>query len=206
MKIGFALKCLAATIATIGSVAAHAAILWDEDANGDLSSNGLEPTSLVASVGSNRVLGTTGDSGQGVDRDYFTFTVPGNAVLSSIMLLDETQVSGSVSFIAIQGGSQLTVTPSGMGAALLLAVGHYGNDQRGTDLLPAITVGAIGPFTSGSYSVWVQETGGPSTYGFDFVITQVPEPSDWALMLLGLPLVLMARRRTGSPTPRFAAA
>lgn len=195
MKLLLTLKCLTAAMVAIGCAATHAATVWDEDVDGDLSSNGRSPTSLAANLGSNRVQGVTGDSGQGVDRDYFTFSVPVGAELSSIMLSDATFVSGSVSFIAIQGGSQLTVTPTGIGAAALLAVGHYGNDQIGTDLLPAIKIGPAGSLPSGTYSVWVQETGGPASYGFDFVITQVPEPAHWGLMLVGLPLLLMIRRR-----------
>lgn len=196
MKRGLAWKCLLAVLATTGSLTAHAATIWNEGIDGDFSGNGLEPTGVLASAGSNIVVGSTGNSGQGIDRDYFTFLVPDGSVLSSIMLLeDDTNVSGGVSFIGIQPGPQLTVSTSGVGAELLVALGHYDNGQRGSDLLPAILVGSVGPLPGGRYAIWVQETGGPATYGFDFVITQVPEPAHWGLMLVGLPLVLMVRRR-----------
>jgi hypothetical protein len=185
-----------AVLATTGSLAAHGATIWEESVDGDFSGNGLEPTAVFASAGSNVVVGSTGNSGQGIDRDYFTFLVPDGSVLSSILLIeDETNVSGGASFIGIQPGPQLTVSTSGAGAELLVALGHYDNSQRGSDLLPAIQVGPLGPLPSGHYAIWVQETGGPATYGFDFVITQVPEPAHWGLMLVGLPLVLMIRRR-----------
>jgi hypothetical protein len=111
------------------------------------------------------------------------------------LLEEDTNVSGGVSFIAIQPGPDLTVTHSGVGAELLIAEGHYGNDLRGTDLLPAIALGPV-PLPSGRYAIWVQDTGGPATYGFDFVITQVPEPALWGLLLLGLPLIIMFSRCT----------
>jgi hypothetical protein len=174
------------------SATAHAATVWDEAANGDLSNDGLAPTPLVAGVGSNVILGATGNSGQGVDRDYFKFTVPAGAALTQIILLPNTSVSGSVSFIGMQPGPELTVTPSGGGVERLLALGHYGNDQTGTDLLPAIKIGSPGPLPSGTYSVWIQDTGGPASYGFDFVMTSLAPPApapalrDWGALLLGL--------------------
>lgn len=198
MKSEFAWKCLAAALGTLASVAVQAATIWDENKVGgiDLSDDGLVATELLAGIGSNVVIGTTGNDGSGVDRDYFTFLVPEGAVLSSIMLLEEeTNVSGGVSFVAIQPGADVTVSHSGVGAEVLVALGHYDNSQRGADLLPYIKVGTPGPLPSGRYAVWVQETGGPATYGFDFVITQVPEPAHWALMLAGLPLILLVRRR-----------
>lgn len=131
----------------------------------------------------------------GIDRDYFTFLVPEGAVLSSIMLLEaETKVSGGVSFLAIQERPDVTVSPSGAGADAPVALGHYDNSRRGSDLLAYLKL-APGPFASGRHAVRVHETGGPASYGFDFVVTQVPEPAHRGLMLSGLPLVLMVRQR-----------
>lgn len=197
MKLRLVLPCL--TIAMLGlSVAtAHAATRWDEASNGDLSNHGLSPTPLTVAVGSNQVLGTTGSGSQGVDRDYFSFTVPAGAALTSIVLLPNTAISGSVSFIGIQPGPQLTVTPSGGGVEQLVGLGHYANDQIGSDLLPAIEVGPVGPLPAGTYSIWVQDTGGPASYGFDFVISsvavsaQAPAVPGWGLLLLGLLLALI---------------
>lgn len=118
--------------------------------------------------------------------------MPAGAALTAIQLLPNTSVSGSVSFIGIQPGPQLTVTPTGGGVELLVALGHYGNDQVGTDLLPTLKVGAPGPLPSGTYSVWVQDTGGPATYGFDFVTSsvaptvQAPALPSWGPILLGM--------------------
>jgi len=175
---------------------AQAATVWDEASNGDFSNSGLSPTSVNVATGSNVVIGSTGNAGQGIDRDYFRITVPAGTELSSIMLLGNTSVSGGSSFIGMQAGSQVTVSPTGAGVENLIGLGHYGNDQIGTDILPAIEVNRTGPFPSGTYSIWVQDTGGPATYGFDFVITAAPAAAmadaplpEWAYALLAVLLL-----------------
>lgn len=182
---------------SLWAVTAHAATVWDETAPGygDLANEGAAPTLVTMIAGSNVVKGHTGNSGDGVDRDYFKFTVPPGAKLTSIMLLGNTSVSGGVSFIGIQSGPQVTVTPSGGGVENLIALGHYGNDQIGTDLLPAIKIGMPVELSSGTYSVWVQDTGGPASYGFDFLITggvSVPTLPEWGMFLMAMLLMLIA--------------
>jgi len=140
------------------------------------------------------VLGLTGDHGQGVDRDYFKFTVPAGSTLTAIKLLPNTAVSGGVSFLGMQSGPQLTVTPSGGGQEQLIVLGHYGNDLINMDLLPELKRSTTKiPLPSGTYSVWVQDTGGPAEYGLDFVISApaaaaMPAPSSpwWGLLMLGV--------------------
>jgi hypothetical protein len=192
------------TLAGAHASPARAATVWNEAIEGDLSSNGLTPTPVAMSVGSNRVLGTTGDSGSGIDRDYFRFTVPTGATLTSILLLENTTVSGGASFIGIQAGAQVTVSPLGAGAEDLIALGHYGNDQIGTDLLPVIRIGSPVTLPAGTYSVWVQDTGGPASYGFDFQLTgggaSVPALSVGGLSALAVLLALVAR--LSWPRPR----
>lgn len=189
MRASIVLQGLA--VGVLGASTAHAATVWDEAQNGDLSGNGIAPTALTVAPGSNVVNGTTGDHGQGVDRDYFKFTVPAGSTVTAIELLSNSSVSGGVSFIGMQPGPQITVTPSGGGAEQLIALGHYGNDQINTDLLPAIKLGRPGPLPSGTYSVWVQDTGGPADYGFDFVLsspaaaTAAPSLPGWGLLALG---------------------
>ena len=191
MKLSIVLECLAIGVLSMGVATAHAATVWDEASNGDLANDGLTPTPLLVAPGSNLVLGLTGAGAQGVDRDYFKFTVPAGSTLTSIRLLGNTAVSGGVSFIAIQRGPQLTVSPEGAGAGQLIAQGHYGNDLIGSDLLPFIQLAPLGPLQSGTYSVWVQDTGGPASYGFDFVLSAVAAPAaapslpGWGLILLG---------------------
>jgi hypothetical protein len=171
MGLSFVLSCLAIAAIGTSAIGAHAATVWNETSNGDLSNSGLMPTPVTMSVGSNSVIGNTGNGGGGVDRDYFRFIVPPGAVLTAIKLLDNAAVAGGVSFIGIQPGAQVTVGTLGQGSENLIALGHYGNDQIGTDLLPSIKIGSPGPLPSGTYSVWVQDTSGVASYGFDFVIT-----------------------------------
>ncbi len=185
---------LAALAALAVSQGAAAAMLWDESINGDLSNDGLTPTSLTFNSGSNQIIGATGDGGLGVDRDYFRFTLAPDQVLTSITLLGNTTVSGSFSFIGIQPGPQLTVQPSGAGGNALLGWTHYSANDINHDILAAIT--PIGFLAPGTYSVWIQDTGGPVTYGFDFAVTTVPLPPAVLLMASGLLGLGLFRRRT----------
>lgn len=168
-------------------------MVWDEPADGDLSSDGLAPTLLTFAVGSNEIHGTTGNAGAGVDRDYFSFTLASGMSLTALTLLSDTSVSGSVAFIAIQAGPQVTVAPSGAGSEALLAFSHYDNSMIGQDLLAFF--GLAQGLPSGTYSIWVQETGGPATYGLDFEVSAVPLPAAAWMLFSGL-AGLVALRRT----------
>jgi len=181
MKSGPVLRRLLLVAASVCTMSAQAATMWDEAADGDLSNTASLPTALAMTLGSNRVTGTTGNGAAGFDPDYFSFTVPANAALTSIMLLDNTFVSGSSSFIGINDGI-------GISASDILGFAHYSADQIGTNILSAM--GLTGPLASGVYTVWVQETGGTVDYGFDFITTAVPEPSEWLLLLVGLLVTL----------------
>ncbi len=182
--------------ATVGAQAST--VVWDESVNGDLSNDGLSPTALTFGAGSNAVLGTTGTPGSGssgIDRDYFSFTVQTGFSVTSITLLPNSFVSGGSSFMGIQAGPQLTVTPSGGGAENLLGFSHYDNSMIGTDILPFLGSGNALP--GGTYSVWVQELGGSVDYGFDFQVAPVPLPGAVGLLVSGLAgLGVLRRRRT----------
>ena len=188
---------LAALLLALGfSAPGLAAVVWNEANNGDLSNDGLNPTTIGVSLGSNIVNGSTGSPGTGVDRDYFRFTIPVGAALTSITIQPNTTVSGSSSFIGLQAGPQLTVTPSGVGVENLIGFSHYGNADVGVNLLPLLAASFISGLPSGTYSLWLQETGGPVDYGIDFGVTAVPLPAAaWLLMPGLLGLWARARRR-----------
>jgi hypothetical protein len=178
---------------------AQAATVWNESTDGDLSNDRLAPSPLGLASGSNVVQATVGDGGMGIDRDYFSITVPTGAALTGLTFTPYTSVSGGSSFIALEAGPQMTVTPTGAGIADLLGFTHYGNDAIGFDLLPLLASGLNGVLPGGIYTLWVQETGGPATYGIDFTVTPVPLPGATVLLVSGL-FGLAGLRRRGRPT------
>ena len=185
---------------------AHGSTIYDESVSGDLSNNGLVPTSLTLSAGLNDVFGTTGRTGSVVDRDYFTFTIAPGQQLSSITVLPGTAPLGALgqSFFGIQSGSQVTVSTAATDATGLLGWDHFSAGDVGVNILPLIgtsglgSTGFSGPLPSGTYSVWVQDFNvGRVPYGFEFTVT--PEPSTWTMMLTGL---LLLADKTGSRATR----
>ncbi len=169
---------------------AHAATAWDEAASGDLSSSGLAPTPLSFASGANTVSGTIGSS----DSDYFSFEVPAGMALSAVIMNPGTSVSGGASFFAIQAGPQVTYPVGGAGA--LLAYNHYDPSLTGTNILVGYLLPPSSPgLLAGTYSIWLNETGGDVPYSFDFVLTTaVPEPAASALLAAGLLIIGLQRR------------
>lgn len=191
IKCGALLALLLTTAAT-----SNAAVVWNENLHGDLSDSGFTPSLLNFLPGSNEIYGLTGTFEDGLDRDYFSFTVPENAALTALRLLGTTTVSGAVSFIAIQAGPQVTYLPTGGGTPDFLGYMHYGPEHVGSDLLPSLIFGFNGPLTAGQYTVWIQETGGPAEYGLDFQVTPVPLPAAaWLLLSGAAGLAALGRRR-----------
>jgi hypothetical protein len=173
---------------------AHGVTVYSESVNGDLSNNGLNPTVLTLGVGSNEILGSTGQLAGVSDRDYFTFTVPSNLKVTQIIEEAGTQAGGgqSLGFFAVQSGTQVTLPTNTATAAGLLGWIHYGPTATDINILPAMGIpangssGFIPPLGPGSYAFWLQDTSaGTFNYGLNVVLAPIPEPSAGALIITG---------------------
>ena len=186
----------------LASAPAAAVVAYSETASGDLSNSGLAPTPITLVAGDNTISGTSGRNEAGaVDQDYFTFTLGADEYLTAIDILQGTVPIG-LSFIGVQSGNQVTVTGAGGSAAGLLGWAHYDAGDVGTNILDDMGVAAAGstgfspPLGPGSYAFWVQEASpGTAPYSFDFVVSHVPEPSTWAMMLVGFGAMAVSLRR-----------
>lgn len=155
----FTVVLLAAALASTGALAAG----YSEKKSGDLSDDGLDPTSVKLKVGANIIDGDDGaDIANGPDRDYFTIQVEKGQTLESIVLDPKTRIGGLSSFIGVQKGKKVTVDPNGGDPSQLLGWTHFHTSDEGTDILPAIcqgfgAQGCTPPLGPGKYSFWVQE-------------------------------------------------
>lgn len=192
-------------------------LIFDETVNGDLSNDSLNPTVLNLSVDSNRINGiTTGNPN--LDRDFFTFNIPGGRQLSQIILANyvgQDNVGANQGFFAVQAGSSIETTtvsnntPPLLGAALIgTAPGTQVGENVLDDLGAAASIqgnsfvgfprGNLGP---GTYTFWIQETvGGIQNYSLDFVVTSVPEPSTilGSGVIIGLGALIKRKKRRHS--------
>jgi hypothetical protein len=167
----------------------------------------LTPTAVSVGLGSNPILGSTGNhTGTGIDLDYFSITVPSGAALSSLTVLPGTSINGDSSFIGVQAGPQVTVAaPFPLNASGLLGWAHYSTSDINRDILPRMGIPLIGstgftaPLGPGTYSFWMQEFDtGTVNYGFDLTLTTaVPEPETYAVLAIGLFLLIAALRGRG---------
>ena len=173
---------------------AHAANGWNEAVSGDLANVGTSPTPVTLGLGSNLIAGSTGRTSGVVDRDYFSVSIAPGQQLSAVNVLAGTAATnaGGVSFIAVQAGLQVTVSPTGGSAAGLLGWLHFGENDLGTNVLPVmgIGIGATGfvdTLPAGNYAFWIQDTGtGTALYRLDFNVSAVPEPATVLMLLAGL--------------------
>ena len=176
--------------------------MYVESADGDLSGDGLAPTSISVAAGSNEIYGTTGRVETVTDRDYFAISVPTGHEIVALIEKAGTTTVGGVSFLAVQTGPQVTVPVSPPDATGLLGWIHYFAVISDTDILVGLGSSGGGatdfvpPLPAGDYAFWIQDTGlGSSSYGFDLVIAPVPEPGAGAL-LVGLLAFGLARARS----------
>lgn len=170
---------------------------YNETFLGDLSDDFSNPTAheffpgeLVLFAGSNVVTGTTNNNP--LDRDFFTFEVPSGFTVSAIELLDYQWGDGNQEGVGNYGNSYFALTSGNAFSSIsddsTFLVSKLIDDRTtdgqvsevGQDLLePGVGLtggnqpnppgpGQLGP---GTYTVWYQETGAPTTYSFDITLT-----------------------------------
>jgi hypothetical protein len=201
----FTRRLTAAMALALASGVVGAATLHDEALSEDLSDDHTVPTILALAAGSNDVLGTTGITLSGTDRDFARLVVHVGFELTGMVVLPGTQTAGGVSFVALQAGDALTINPAAPNPALLLGWLHYSTADIGRDILPEIgetpgSIGFTGPLPSGSYALWIQDNGFEvAKYGFRFEVAAVPEPETYAMLGAGLGIIGLVRfrRRSG---------
>ena len=184
------MKLLTTALALSAFLASSAAadLMWDEQIDGDLSDDHLNPTEVFTKGVNNNVLfeTTAGD-----DRDYFTFTIEEGYELSAIILnLFETEPEGNLGFISINAGSTCT-DPDAPDVTSLLGYALIGFGNVGNDIMQDMGQGGgaqgfSGPLGAGTYTIWAQETGPSSDlWSLNFVVNQIPAPGALAVLALG---------------------
>lgn len=166
------------TLATLALIAvltlpAGAAVVHDETANGDLSTNPLAPTALAFAPGGNTVSGTVRAPADA--QDYITFTVPAGQKLLALNLLFYSPAN--LSFAAFNAGATSFI-PSVATDAMFLSGIHVSGSDFGTDLMPLfvtsnVTSNALADpwLTGGTYCFVIQQANTTlTTYQLEFVI------------------------------------
>lgn len=170
---------------------------YDEGVLGDLSNDPLAPTSLgVLAEGPHTVSGTTTD--QPLDADFFTFEVaPGTALASIVLDGYSGPPAGGGSFLALEDAPVFSSTVDASGFLGTALIGRLPGSLVGEDVLDDVGTavfggaGFTGELGPGTYTLWYQETGGPT--GYAFTLNIVPAPG--AAALLGLAGIGATRRR-----------
>jgi hypothetical protein len=187
------------------------AATYDESTFGDLSNDRLNPTLFNLSFGStgpngiagnNVVSGSVGRVGSTFDRDYLHVIVPTGYTWSELRVGNQTQVGNNSSFIGLAAGSIMPVDPTAINATGLLGFKLYNLNDRGQDILDDMSMSQNGstgfstPLSAGSYTLWIQELApGNFNYRFNLILTPVPEPESYAMLLTGLGIILIFSRR-----------
>jgi hypothetical protein len=169
---------------------------WNETINGDLSGDTNAPTPVTFNLGANRITGTMGTppGGQGqTDADIFMFTIAPGQQLSSIFV--ESLTGTESSFYAIAAGPIITSDPNEHLSNILISTTGEIMDDLANPVFggPGITA----PLGAGQYTVWWQETAEVRDYTFRYTVTEVPEPTSVAALLIGATLACSCNRRRG---------
>ncbi|WP_299404955.1 PEP-CTERM sorting domain-containing protein [Acaryochloris sp. IP29b_bin.148] len=177
------LLAVALTASAFGLAAqsASAITLWNENVNGDLSDEGLHPTSVGSlNLGSNLL---TANFNAGTDNpapDYFTFTVPHGLALNGIELKswNSSPVFEDIAFIAVQRGSIFDYeVPEDRGSAAgLLGWSHLRSTQVNTNkIFQEISTSNLDHVTSGTAAFYEEEAASNPYDGLALAPGDTPE-------------------------------
>lgn len=173
---------------------ATANVIHDESLHGDLSNDRFAPSPFVLGMGSNSIIATS----QAGDREFVALTIPAGLQLGAILQVSFVGEEDGVAFAAVDDGPQFLVDPDSFSTAGMLGWTHFGSliFTPGADIMPAMGMGGgadgfVPPLPAGTYTFWFNQTGAPTTYELDFVVT----PAPGAAVLLGLGGLFAGRRR-----------
>lgn len=185
---------LAGLLVVAAAATASADVVHDEGLHGDLSNDRFAPSAFVLGMGSNSISATS----QAGDREFVALTIPAGLQLAAILQMSFVGEEDGVAFAAVDDAPQFLVDPDSFSTEGMLGWTHFGSliFMPGDDLMPAMGMGGgadgfIPPLPAGTYTFWFNQTGAPTTYELDFVVTPAPGAS----ILIGLGGLLAARRR-----------
>jgi hypothetical protein len=185
-------------LATILAGSVRADVVYNEMVQGDISDDRFAPTQLTLSPGSNDLFGImSGGNKKGIDRDYFSITIPEGHVLAQL-ILGVYSSPDFAAFIAIQPGPVFPNDPDTVGPDDLMGWAHFGPAEKWQDLLPIMGANGQGftpPLPAGTYTFWAQQTDDYTDYALDFVV-EVPAPASAAIVMMSLGLAVRRRRAT----------
>jgi hypothetical protein len=175
---------------------------YSESVNGELPSNRLAPFTWLLDAGDNMLQGSLNRAPTDVapDRDYVHIVVPKGHLWQALIAAQDITVGGSGSFIGLAAGATMPVDPDTGGPEGLLGYKIYTPADAGNDILDdmALGSGAQGftrPLAAGDYTLWIQELNpGTFNYGFNFMLTAIPEPASAFLLAAGLAALAGGRR------------
>lgn len=189
----------AAVLALSASASAQFSVVWDEVTQGDISDDRFAPNAFTLVPGDNLFFGVIeGDDGMGgLDRDYFTITVPAGFQLSQ-MILTGYLSADFAAFVGFQAGPIFQNPPDMVTPDDLLGWVLINPELIEQDLLPLMGAQGQGftpPLGEGSYAFWVQQTGLFTEWSASFVVEEVPAPGTAMVGLVGLAGMVRGLRR-----------
>lgn len=155
--------------------------VWDEAVDGDLSDDALNPSGVFELTEGSNII-SANQVGNPRDVDFFAFTVPAGFELQQLIVTDYTGVD-DVAFIGIDSGATSDIDFNNPIVGDLLGGTTYGSASIDTDILPIMgnlggAVGFTAPLPEGTYTIWLNQTGGISEGTFDFVIGETLSVDD----------------------------